>query len=410
MVNNASKEQRVGSAIFYGVVSCTLMLLNKQIFAVGFPSHKALALAQMFTTCVVLTVLRLLGKVQFPAPSIASVKAVFPLPLFFLLNLVAGLGGTASLSLPMFTSLRRFSIWFTLIAERYVFGTQHSFSIKMAVGTMVLGSLVAAMNDLAFDSAGYFYATVNNFATAGNGISTKLKLEAKNLGVAGVLFYNSLLSMLILATYVVLFDMENFNESRAFAGWSSPSFVLMFGELLYNVLSLSLSRSLIFARMFSHTHPRLSPPLPLSRSPTLSLSRSAPPPLPHAPQRRPPQWAFSSTSPPHCARCTTPLSPPPQLGASRTSSRPLSEWSPSATTSIPSLTLLVSTSPSRGRCITRMSSFCRRQRSCTSPTRRVATRKRGGVKRWSHRPDHDGHRVLALDRVRTIRSRRDLQE
>ena len=284
MVNNASKEQRVGSAIFYGVVSCTLMLLNKQIFAVGFPSHKALALAQMFTTCVVLTVLRLLGKVQFPAPSIASVKAVFPLPLFFLLNLVAGLGGTASLSLPMFTSLRRFSIWFTLIAERYVFGTQHSFSIKMAVGTMVLGSLVAAMNDLAFDSAGYFYATVNNFATAGNGISTKLKLEAKNLGVAGVLFYNSLLSMLILATYVVLFDMENFNESRAFAGWSSPSFVLMFGELLYNVLSLSLSLSDLRSHVLSHSPTSFSAPLALSlsrslalslsRSPALSLSRS----------------------------------------------------------------------------------------------------------------------------------------
>ena len=280
MVNNASKEQRAGSAIFYGVVSCTLMLLNKQVFAVGFPSHKALALAQMFTTCVVLTVLRLLGKVQFPAPSIASVKAVFPLPLFFLLNLVAGLGGTASLSLPMFTSLRRFSIWFTLIAERYVFGTQHSFSIKMAVGTMVLGSLVAAMNDLAFDSAGYFYATVNNFATAGNGISTKLKLEAKNLGVAGVLFYNSLLSMLILATYVVLFDMENFNESRAFAGWSSPSFVLMFGELLYNVLSLSLSLSDLRSHVLSHSPTSFSAPPALSLSRSLALSLCPPPP-PH---------------------------------------------------------------------------------------------------------------------------------
>jgi solute carrier family 35 protein len=240
---------KAGSALFYGVVSCSLMLLNKQIFALNYPSSKVLALSQMLVTCIVLSVLRLLGKVDFPPLSVASLKAVFPLPLFFLLNLVAGLGGTAALSLPMFTSLRRFSIWFTLAGEYYIFGTQHSFPIKFAVGTMVFGSLVAALDDLAFDAHGYAYATVNNFATAGNGIATKVKLNAKDLGVAGLLFYNSFVSMLILLIYVGLFEQDKVLACAAYPGLSSPPFIAMF--LCSSLMGLLINLSAALCTMYN---------------------------------------------------------------------------------------------------------------------------------------------------------------
>ena len=62
-----------------------------------------------------------------------------------------------------------------------LFKQHHTTSIKISVAAMVIGSLIAAFDDLAFDLVGYTYATVNNLATVGNGIATKIKLEAKDL-------------------------------------------------------------------------------------------------------------------------------------------------------------------------------------------------------------------------------------
>lgn len=67
-----------------------------------------------------------------------------------------------------------------------------SYPVQFSVFMMIFGALIAASQDLAFSLEGYTYITLNNLLTASNGVYLKKKLEAKDLGKNGLLFYNSL--------------------------------------------------------------------------------------------------------------------------------------------------------------------------------------------------------------------------
>lgn len=53
-------------------------------------------------------------------------------------------------------------------------------------------------DDLTFDMGGYTMVMINNLFTAANGVYMKKKLDAKDLGAFGLMYYNTLLSMPIL--------------------------------------------------------------------------------------------------------------------------------------------------------------------------------------------------------------------
>ena len=66
-------------------------------------------------------------------------------------NMLFGLGGTQELSLPMMTVLRRFSILMTMGAEFYILGYRPKTSVQLSVYMMIVGAVVASLNDLAFN-------------------------------------------------------------------------------------------------------------------------------------------------------------------------------------------------------------------------------------------------------------------
>ncbi|KAI6242153.1 TPT domain-containing protein [Aphelenchoides fujianensis] len=190
MPTEVTSFAKVGSAVFFGVT---------------FPSFLYLGLGQMSMTLVVLFVAERCGIVSFPrCDRTMPRRRIFPLPIFYLLNLISGLGGTQKLNLPMFTVLRRISILLTMVFEFFLLKMQFPFAIKVSVFLMIFGSFIAAIYDLTFDAYGYTLIMINNICTAANVVTS---------GQYGLLYYNALF-MIVPAMFIALLsdDTERVRE------------------------------------------------------------------------------------------------------------------------------------------------------------------------------------------------------
>ncbi|VBB27091.1 unnamed protein product [Acanthocheilonema viteae] len=80
----------------------------------------------------------------------------------------------------------------TMVLEYIILGVKASRAVKISVGLMILGSVIAAVFDLTFDIWGYSMVLINDICTAANSVYVKQKLNAKKLGKYGLLYYNAL--------------------------------------------------------------------------------------------------------------------------------------------------------------------------------------------------------------------------
>merc|ERR1719461_2697507 len=233
-----------------------IMVVNKTVLTkFEFPSFQVLGIGQMVATIIILYVTKKLNYISFPDLTADTFRKIWPLPLMYLGNMVFGLGGTQNLSLPMMTVLRRFSILMTMIGEFYILKVKPSTSVQLSVYLMILGSIVAAYNDLAFNLRGYVYVLLNDFFTAGNGVLIKKKLESKDLGKYGVMYYNSL--FMLVPALIFAWQTGDIEAVAEFDGWYDGwftfqfflscifGFVLIFSTVLCTAYNSALTTTII---------------------------------------------------------------------------------------------------------------------------------------------------------------------
>lgn len=232
--NNNTKEDgspqfmKISSAIFYGVSSFLITVINKRVLSspYKFPSFLVLSLGQLIASIVVLFSGKKLKIVTIPPYSHDLVKKIFPLPLIYLGNMIFGLGGTQALSLPMFAALRRFSVLMTMLLELYILKVRPTTAVQFSVYAMIGGALLAASDDLSFNLEGYSFIMITNALTAANGVFVKKKLNGSDLGTYGLMFYNSV--VMFVPAVAVTWILGDLSKAFDYDQWANPMFVIQF--------------------------------------------------------------------------------------------------------------------------------------------------------------------------------------
>lgn len=225
---------KLATACYYCLASMTVQFMNKALFTLyGFNYPLTVAFLQMAVIAPVCYA------VARPKLEWGIARGTIPLALVNVLNVVSGLIGTGGLNVPMFIALRRFTLFCTIILERFMMQKKHDRSTLGAVAVMIGGAVIAAATDLTFSLYGYTAVLGNDFLTALYLILVKNTPATAGLTTTGLLFYNAALSLPLLAIAVAVSP----EPAGVLAYPDSASRGFRVTLLLSTVLGLSINHS-----------------------------------------------------------------------------------------------------------------------------------------------------------------------
>ncbi|XP_040371151.1 UDP-N-acetylglucosamine transporter UGNT1 isoform X2 [Rosa chinensis] len=153
------------AAISYMASAVLLIMFNKAaLSSYNFQSANVITLFQMVSSCALLYALKYGKIISFTVEPHSTTNN--PVTLVPLKTLLVTMESVRGINVPMYTTLRRTSIAFTMVVEYILTGQKHSYRVLGSVGIIILGAFIAGARDLSFDAYGYAVVFVANISTA----------------------------------------------------------------------------------------------------------------------------------------------------------------------------------------------------------------------------------------------------
>ncbi|XP_042516935.1 UDP-N-acetylglucosamine transporter UGNT1-like [Macadamia integrifolia] len=168
------------AAISYMASAVLLVMFNKAaLSSYSFPCANVITLFQLICSCSLLYALKRWRIISFTvgeprvltdsSPTLVPLKTLIrtsPLAITYLLYMLASMESVRGVNVPMYTTLRRTTVVFTMLVEYFLTRQKYSSSVVGSVGLIILGAFIAGARDLSFDFFAYAIVFIANIATA----------------------------------------------------------------------------------------------------------------------------------------------------------------------------------------------------------------------------------------------------
>lgn len=174
----AMSRRGIVAALAYMGCAVLLVMFNKAaLSSYGFPCANVITLLQILCSNVLLFGLRSWNVITFgkdPRTELSlkglvpyqTILKTSPLSIAYLFYMIVGMASIRGVNVPMYTTLRRTTVFFTMIIEYTFLGQKYSRYVVTSVGIIVLGAFVAGSRDLSFNMQGYLVVILSNVTTA----------------------------------------------------------------------------------------------------------------------------------------------------------------------------------------------------------------------------------------------------
>lgn len=177
---SAMSKRGAYAAISYMSCAVLLVIFNKAaLSSYHFPCASVITLFQIICSCSFLYALRRWKIISFTlgessnvndsSPAFVPITTLIhtlPLAITYLLYMLVTMESVRGVNVPMYTTLRRTTVVFTMFVEYILAGQRYTSSVVGSVGLIVLGAFIAGARDLSFDSYGYAVVFLSNITTA----------------------------------------------------------------------------------------------------------------------------------------------------------------------------------------------------------------------------------------------------
>ncbi|XP_002988815.2 nucleotide-sugar uncharacterized transporter 3 isoform X2 [Selaginella moellendorffii] len=211
------------AALSYMACAVLLVMFNKAALSTySFPCANVITLLQIICSICLLYTLRYWNLITFENEPLEIIlgkegstskrllvpmrtfKRTLPLSFSYLMYMVIGMASLRGVSVPMYTTLRRTTVLFTMAMEYAIMGQRHSREVICSVGVIVFGAFLAGARDFSFDTAGYSLVVISNVTTAIYLAVIARLGKVTGLNSFGLMWCNSLVCLPILLVWTWL--------------------------------------------------------------------------------------------------------------------------------------------------------------------------------------------------------------